>query len=297
MRKNIRDYIENDTLSAIIYSFIVAWDKIIEEKKIKKDEILVNTEMENSSVNNETAQISTNLNEFYNEFWNKEETTLEELEQFAHKFLIDNLEFNAEGEKQPHKFQNIKRKNQYPTQSDIVDYVIKTKYADKAYIQASVQSMISRRLAKMLDMDKRDPLGLESDGIIVRSCWEYRLYTVVDKRRDYKERLLKNIKAVDAQGVRYFAKLSKSDIYQLGSGGIVIFFDEDVDLSGTKYFLRKFINKSYVCDMFDIKGRLIVLLDGDEEEMDKTINDLCDLVNAIFTEQNKPPKTSLKKKK
>ena len=59
--------------------------------------------------------------------------------------------------------------------------------------------------------------------------------------------------------------------------------------------MKKFIGERYLCDMFEIKGRLFVLLGGREEDFSTTTDCLDDLVKAIYRGQNKRSKINIKR--
>lgn len=292
MDKNINDFLKNEILKTAIYTFIVAWDEAIKEAESKETAGNDNTIPENSANNQKTDQ-SNFVDELPSDFWKQDTIAYDDMVTFAKKFLNMHLEFNEDGSKKPHKFIYKERKNLYPIQEDIVDYLRKTGFVDAEYLHSSIQSMVSRRLRLLSGLKENDPLQLESDGVIICTQKQYKPFTIVDKRKVYKEKIIKDIDAIDVQGRRLFAKLSKSVIYHLGTGGVVIFFQNDVDLSGTMPFLKKFVGESYLCDMFDIKGRMFILIDGFEEEITTTVNDLVDLVDAVYEEQNKPKRKTL----
>lgn len=94
----------------------------------------------------------------------------------------------------------------------------------------------------------------------------------------------------------YVLHVSKKNIvYLLGNGAVVLFFEDQSHLDVTISFLEKYVGSSFLCDIFEIKGRLMLLLDGTEQEIADTTNDLAELVDRAYSVQkaNSTPHVSL----
>lgn len=282
MKKSIHERIHNVGITMAIYTFILAWDNIIKANETKKS----------SKTNNRTDKMSflpviSDEELLSKSFWKRNDLTYDLMLSFATRFLEHALTFDDKGNKCPHTIYQTTRKTLYPVQMDIVDYCWKTGMVSVLYAQNSIQSKVSRELGELTGKKKRESiLNVEADVAVVCVNRQYKPYAVFDKRKSITEYLIKNINSVDEDNHLKFARLKKSIIYQLGDGGVVLFFDEQSHLKETTRILEKYVGESFLCDAFEIKGRLILLLDGTQEEIADSIKDLVDLVEKIYSAQH-----------
>lgn len=223
--------------------------------------------------------------------WEDEQLSLQTMFNDAKAFLSDRLALDADGNVLPHVMLNQKRKKMYPVQADIVDYLKATRYAEHEYQQVSLQSSVSHALDHLRGIEgikSKSFNRIELEGLIVRVHNEYKPFSARERRNEIIMDIAGDMTAIEKYGIKKFAKLAKDVIYDIGKGGIILFFDEDAKLDETQVFLKKFIGKQYLCDMFEIKGRLFVLLGGDEKDFPTTAEALDDLVKVIYQGQNKP---------
>ena len=275
-----------------IYTFILAWDNIIKENETKKNG-------KKSNDYNEIFSVLPAESEDYlagNNFWERKDLTYDIMLSFATSFLKRKLKFDSNGKKLPHTIYDTPRKTMYPVQMDIVDYFWETKMVKVMYAERSIQSKVSRELATLTGADIDEPIPKSDiDTAIVCIKRQYKPYAISDKRKATIDILIRNINAVDEDNHLCFARLKKDIVYLLGNGAVVLFFEDQSHLDGTISFLEKYVGSSFLCDMFEIKGRLMLLLDGTEQEIADTTNDLAELVDRVYSVQkaNSTPHISL----
>ena len=291
MDKNIYERIQNVGITMAIYTFILAWDNIIKENEAKKSP---DNDTGNEIDVTPSLPVITDDELFFNKFWERKDLSYDLMLAFATKFLKRKLKFDNVGEKLPHTIYNKTRKTLYPVQMDIVDYFWETKLVKILYAENSIQSKVSRELEILSGRNiEASILKANFEAAVVCTKRQYKPYAISDKRKSIIEKIVHNINAVDDDNHLIFAHLKKDIVYQLGNGGVVIFFDDQAHLKGTISFLKRYVGDSYICDIFEIKGRLILLLDGTEQEIADAMNDLSDLVDRAYSAQN-PVRKSIK---
>lgn len=274
-----------------IYTFILAWDDIIKKNEAEKRKNKGKEDEEDKEKNNmpdETPAPSLKSDGALssNNFWLREDLTYDLMLSFATDFLKQKLKFDSNGEKLPHTIYDTPRKTMYPIQEDIVDYFWETKMVKNMYAEQSIQSKVSRELKKLTgrDIDK-SIWRSDIDVAVVCTKRQYKPYAISEKRKAIIDVLVKNINAVDEDNHLCFARLKKNMVYLLGNGAVVLFFEDQSHLDGTITFLEKYVGSSFLCDIFEIKGRLMLLLDGTEQEIADVTNDLAELVDSAYSAQ------------
>ena len=280
-----------------VYIFILAWDEVIRAHQTAVTSPQDGDNQATSPNNEEFLFILPRGDMLPPDFWDDEQLSLKEMLNNAKTFLSERLIFNSEGEVLSHRLLTKERKNKYPIQTDIVEYLKTTEYVSNEYQEVSIQSSVSHVLDNLRGVDKKssktDRVALT--GLIVCVNREYKPFSAQEKRNEIILSVDKDLANIEKYGVKKFAKLTKDIIYDIGKGGIILFFEEDAKLDETQDFLKKFIGEQYLCDMFEIKGRLFVLLGGREEDFSTTTDCLDDLVKAIYRGQNKRSKINIKR--
>lgn len=296
MREKIFSLIKNDLYARTAYIFILAWNDVLNEKRRRLKENLTISSDEESIDHKKIVEEHIDRSNLPRSLWDDEEIGLKQLMIDAREFLYKRLNVDKNDSKMPHTIMSTTRKNEYPIQMDIVEYIATKYFANTDYRWSDIQSFLSRKLSTFMGVDKKTPSSLaESSGLIIRVNREYKPFSIQDKRASMIGWAAKNIDCVNEYGVRIFAKLAKKSVYNIGNGGAILFFEDQDNLSGIHDFLRKFVGEPYVCDTFDVKGRLFVLIDGTTKEIEEALQQLAELIDTIYAEQNKPVKLSLKK--
>jgi hypothetical protein len=320
MSNNIYDRIRNNLLTAAIYTFVLAWDEIIKEKQqhINKEKQQPPSENTQQPINKDPQQqtnpscsdeippsrvIARSQRDKKDQcetlpaiFWEKDNLSIDEMMREARRFLTENLKFASDGSVLPHRFSKITRKNDRPIQMDIIEYFKATKFIKDVYEEVSIQSSVSRELQYLTgSKDPNNKSIPKTHGVLICVNRKYVPYSLADKRKKIIADFKKYARATNEEGVRLFADLDRDYVYNLGNGGVVIFFKEHVNLTATIAFLKDFIGEDQTCDIFDVKSRLFILLDGLKKEQEEAMNDLAELVYAVYTEQHKLEMKPLKK--
>lgn len=293
MKEDIFSRIKTNPLTKVAYIFILAWDDILKEKQRYREENPSQDpsrcELDHDSAIAEHVKHSI----LPDGFWDDKNKNLM---LTVRKFLEPRLILNSDGSKKRHMIHTRERKNTYPVQMDIVDFINFSNILEGVYKTVSVQSRLSHELDKLMGIDKKsEEYSFESNGLIIRVNREYKPFSIQDKRAAMIEHIQKNVDALTPNGDKIFAKLVKDDLFDIGKGGVILFFEEDVKLAETKNFLISFIGENYVFDMFDVKGRLFVLLAGEEDDWYIIVKQLNDLTDAVYKAQNKPVNKSFMK--
>lgn len=281
MLKSIYDRIHGKAITMAVYTYILAWDNIIKENESKKKE-----ESDTSDKVTKSPQKSDDIL-FTADFWKQDSVTYDQMLSYATSFLKRKLKFDSNGKKLPHTIYDTTRKTTYPIQMDIVDYFWETNMVKTMYAEQSIQSKVSRELKALTGMDiDNSILKSDADSAIVCVKRQYKPYAISDKRKAIIDELVQNINEVDEDNQLCFARLKKDVVYLLGNGAVVLFFEDKSHLDGTITFLEKFVGSSFLCDIFEIKSRLILLIDGTKKEIEDAANDLADLVDSAYSAQH-----------